>query len=119
MSIQKAVYLVDGIYPQLSHFVKTISIPIIKKETTFAGWQEAAWKDVEHTFGVLQIKWRLLASPVDVGQGMYSGHGYFMHYPAQHDGTAATRRWRGVHGGLLIGKCDPHRTCRFVLECGW
>ena len=21
-----------------------------------------------------------------------------MHYPAQHDGTAANRRWRGMHG---------------------
>ena len=30
-------YLVDGIYPQLSHFMKTISIPITKQETTFAG----------------------------------------------------------------------------------
>ena len=46
--------------------MKTISIPIMKKETTFAGWQEAAWKDVEHTFGVLQNKWQLLASPVEM-----------------------------------------------------
>ena len=28
---------------------------------------------------------------------MYSGHGYFVHYPAQHDGTAVNRRWRGMH----------------------
>ena len=56
----------DGIYPQLSHFVKTISIPIIKKETNFAGWQEASWKDVECTFGVLQSKWWLLAGPVEM-----------------------------------------------------
>ena len=38
----------------------------MKKETTFAGWHEAAWKDVEYTFGVLQSKWQLLASPVEV-----------------------------------------------------
>ena len=56
----------DGIYPQLSHFVKTISIPIVKKETTFAAWQEGAGKDVEHAFGVLQSKWQLLASPVEM-----------------------------------------------------
>ena len=37
----------------------------------------------------------------DVGQCTYSGQGYFMHYPAQHDGTTATRGWRGMHGGLL------------------
>ena len=46
--------------------MKTISTPITKKETTFAGWQEAAQKDVEHTFGVLQSKWRLLTSPVEM-----------------------------------------------------
>ena len=32
---------------------------------------------------------------------MYSGNGYFMHYPAQDDGTGATRMWRGKHRGLL------------------
>ena len=53
----KLFYLVDGIYPQLSCFVKTISIPITKKVKTFAGWQEAAQKDVECAFGVLQSKW--------------------------------------------------------------
>ena len=37
----------------------------------------------------------------DVGCGTYSGNGYFMHYPAQHDGTEVTRRWRGMHGGLV------------------
>ena len=56
----------DGIYPQLSHFVKTISIPITKKEKTFAGWQEAAWKDVKGAFGVFQSKWQLLASPAEM-----------------------------------------------------
>ena len=59
----KLFNLVDGIHPQLSCFMKTISIPITKKETTFAGWQEAAWKDVECTFGVLQSKcsyWQVL-----------------------------------------------------------
>ena len=30
----------------------------------------------------------------DVGQGTYSVYGCFMHYPAQHDGTAVTRSWR-------------------------
>ena len=38
----------------------------MKKETTFAGWQEAAQKDVEHAFEVLQSKWWLLASPVQM-----------------------------------------------------
>ena len=30
----KLFYLVDGLHPQLSHFLKTISILIMKKETT-------------------------------------------------------------------------------------
>ena len=62
----KLFYLVDGVYPQLSHFVKTILIPIMQKETTLAGWHKATWKDVECIFGVLQSKWHLLASPVEM-----------------------------------------------------
>ena len=46
--------------------MKTISIPIMKKEKTFAEWQEATQKDVECAFGVLQSKWLLLASPVEM-----------------------------------------------------
>ena len=37
-----------------------------KKGKTFAGWQEATQKDVEHAFGILQSKWQLLASPVEM-----------------------------------------------------
>lgn len=58
-------YLVDGIYPPISRFVKTISSPINRSERIFAGWQEAARKDVERAFGVLQMKWRMLANPVE------------------------------------------------------
>ena len=36
-----------------------------KKEKQFAGWQEAARKDIERAFGVLQSKWYLLASPIE------------------------------------------------------
>ena len=38
----------------------------MKKETTFAGWQEASQKDVECTFGVVQSKWWLLASHMEM-----------------------------------------------------
>ena len=50
----KLFYMVEGIYPLLSHFVKTIPIPMMKKEKSFAGWPEAAQKDVKCAFGVLQ-----------------------------------------------------------------
>ena len=52
VTIHILFYLVDIIYPQLSHFVKTSSIN--PNDETFAGWQEAAWKDVDRAFGVLQ-----------------------------------------------------------------
>ena len=35
------------------------------KEKQFAGWQEAARKDVERAFGVLQKKLHFLASPIE------------------------------------------------------
>ena len=34
-------YLVDGIYPELARFVKTISSPITSAQKEFAAWQEA------------------------------------------------------------------------------
>ena len=61
----KCFYLVDGYYPQLTQFVKTISIPLTKKEKQFPGWQEAARKDVKRAFGVLQSRWCLLAGPIE------------------------------------------------------
>ena len=38
----------------------------MKKEKLFAGWQEPTWKDIDCAFGVLQSKWQLLASPVEM-----------------------------------------------------
>ena len=54
----KLFYLVDGTYPQISCFMETISIPMTKKETTFAGWQEAARKD----FGGGVVTWECVPS---------------------------------------------------------
>jgi hypothetical protein len=57
-------YLVDGIYPELARFVKTIATPLTKKESKFASWQEAKRKDIERAFGVLQKKFNFLNRPV-------------------------------------------------------
>lgn len=60
----KSCYLLcDGIYPEWSVFVKTISKPQGEKEKWFACRQEAARKDVERAFGVLQGRFAILQHP--------------------------------------------------------
>jgi hypothetical protein len=56
----KCYYLVDGIYPDRSTFVKTIREPTKEKNRRFAKRQEACMKDVEHAFGVLQSRWAIM-----------------------------------------------------------
>ena len=60
----KFFHLVHGIFPQLTQFINNILIPLSNKEKKFAGWQEAARKDVKRVFGVLQCRWHLLAIPI-------------------------------------------------------
>jgi Plant transposon protein len=62
----KRVYLlVDGIYPAVSRFVKTLDVPIGKENKTFASWQESSRKDIERTFGILQRKFHYLVRPFE------------------------------------------------------
>jgi len=56
-------YLVDGIYPQWSTFVKTISAPLGAKNKHFVAAQESARKDVERAFGVLQARFAIVHQP--------------------------------------------------------
>jgi hypothetical protein len=49
----KCYYLVDGIYPKWSTFVKKICEPTEKKNRRFAKRQEACRKNVERAPGVL------------------------------------------------------------------
>ena len=56
--------LVDGIYPRYSRFVKGMKEPVTEDEKTFTEWQEAARKDIERAFGVLQGKFQALATPI-------------------------------------------------------
>ncbi len=53
-------FLVDGIYPPLSRFVRPINVPIGDEECLFTAWQESGRKDVERFFGVLKKKFHLL-----------------------------------------------------------
>ncbi|XP_062154342.1 uncharacterized protein LOC133862526 [Alnus glutinosa] len=56
-------YIGDGIYPQWSTIVKTISCPQGNKAKLFAAAQESARKDVEHAFGVLQARFAIVRGP--------------------------------------------------------
>ena len=58
--------LVDGIYPELSRFVKTIQEPVGHKASRYARWQESARKDVERAFGVLQRKFHVLVRKIEL-----------------------------------------------------
>jgi len=56
-------YLADGIYPEWAAFVKTINRPHTAKAKLYAQRQEAARKDVERAFGVLQKRWAIIRHP--------------------------------------------------------
>jgi hypothetical protein len=56
--------LVDGIYPQLSRFVKPISVPLGDIEALYSLWQEAKRKDIERFFGVFKKKFNFFNKPI-------------------------------------------------------
>jgi hypothetical protein len=59
-TFQKLWVMVDGIYPELARFVKTIQEPVGQRSISYAKWQEGARKDIERAFGVLQRKFQIL-----------------------------------------------------------
>ena len=63
-TFEQMYILVDGIYPAYSRFVKAFKEPAGDKERSLTSWQEAARKDIERAFGVLQAKFQFLARPI-------------------------------------------------------
>ncbi|KAJ9543668.1 hypothetical protein OSB04_023375 [Centaurea solstitialis] len=59
-------YLGDGIYPEWATFVKVFSYPEEDKRIKFKGVQEAARKDIERAFGILQKRWSIIKQPTRI-----------------------------------------------------
>ena len=59
-------FLVDGIYPTYSRFVKSIREPVGNEEKNFSAFQESARKDIERAFGVLQSKFQYIHRPINL-----------------------------------------------------
>jgi len=57
--------LLDGTYPAIGGFVKTIPAAVGKVMKLFVKWQESARKDSERAFGMLARKFQLLARPIE------------------------------------------------------
>ncbi|XP_071679834.1 uncharacterized protein [Lolium perenne] len=66
-------YLADDIYPMYATFVKTIPSPASEIDAYFATCQEAARKDVEHDFGVLQHVSPLSDTQLSLGPSLRCG----------------------------------------------
>jgi len=58
--------LADGIYPSWATLVKSISLPMGNKRKYFAKAQEAARKDVERAFRVLQSRFAIVRGPARI-----------------------------------------------------
>jgi hypothetical protein len=61
----KVWFLVDGIYPELARFAKTISEPTNKLAKTYASWQEASRKSIERAFGVFGRRFQIVVRKVE------------------------------------------------------
>jgi len=57
--------LVDGIYPEIARFARSISVPTGRDGKRYSSWQEAARKDIECAFGVLQCKFQIITHPIE------------------------------------------------------
>ena len=59
-------YLSDSIYPKWARLIQSVAFPNGEKETNFAKQQEAARRDVERVFVILQARWSIIKQPSQV-----------------------------------------------------
>ncbi|XP_071729032.1 uncharacterized protein [Rutidosis leptorrhynchoides] len=59
----KGYYLTDGIYPEWATLVKSFKSLPTPECAKFKRFQEAARKDIERAFGVLQGRWAIIKNP--------------------------------------------------------
>jgi Plant transposon protein len=64
-TFNKVWIMVDGIYPELARFVKTIAVPLSKDHKMYSKWQESCRKAVERAFGIVQRKFQVLTRPME------------------------------------------------------
>nr|GFB54877.1 protein ALP1-like [Tanacetum cinerariifolium] len=65
VTYKKGYYLIDGIYPEWSVLMKSISKPRSNgyKRIMYKNAHEATRKDVERAFDILKKKWKILKPP--------------------------------------------------------
>ena len=56
--------VVDGGYPKMSCFIEPISDRFTRQHILWSEWMESVRKDVECTFGVLKVRFRILKNPI-------------------------------------------------------
>jgi hypothetical protein len=82
-------YLTNGIYLEWETLVKSVKEkkgkPLSKKEANFTKAQEAARKDIERAFGVLQASCHCLGSSSFLGQENPCEHHEVLCHSTQHD----------------------------------
>jgi hypothetical protein len=58
--------MVDGIYPEISRFVKNVLEPLTDNHKYYSKWQESCRKSVERAFGILQRKFHILVHDIEL-----------------------------------------------------
>ncbi|XP_047942994.1 uncharacterized protein LOC125189804 [Salvia hispanica] len=110
---RRGYYLADGIYPRWPVFVKTLRQAAGAKRQYFARKQEAARKDVERAFGVLQARWAILRCPArvwhedDVADIMVAC--IILHNMIIEDEGFAVERWAPEDGASTSHGVPPRR----------